>query len=116
MMDKKGQGLSLTTIIIAAIALIVLVIIIAIFTGQLGGKFVPGLEDTAEIPYTMRITYGDCQPTASEEQDFLTNIEAAGEDVSLEEQAEVDFKGLIKECKDNSAEECEGNTRCIWKG
>ncbi|MFC1768439.1 hypothetical protein ACFLZX_01620 [Nanoarchaeota archaeon] len=34
---KKGQGISLNTIIIAAIALIVLVVIIAVFTGRMGG-------------------------------------------------------------------------------
>ena len=34
---KKGQGVSITTIIVAAIALIVLVVLIAIFTGRLGG-------------------------------------------------------------------------------
>jgi hypothetical protein len=36
-MRKKSQGLSITTIIVAAIALIVLVVLIAIFTGRLGG-------------------------------------------------------------------------------
>ena len=35
-MNKRGQGLSITTIIVAAIALIVLVVLIAIFTGRLG--------------------------------------------------------------------------------
>lgn len=35
-MNKKAQGLSMNTIIIAAIALIVLVVIVAIFTGRLG--------------------------------------------------------------------------------
>jgi len=34
---KRGQGLPLNTIIIAAIVLIVLVIIILIFTGRIGG-------------------------------------------------------------------------------
>jgi|TARA_B100001971_G_C17769551_1_gene324253 hypothetical protein len=33
---KKGQGLSITTIIVAAIALVVLVVLIAIFTGRFG--------------------------------------------------------------------------------
>ena len=33
-MKKKGQGLSITTIIVAVIALIVLVVLIAIFTGR----------------------------------------------------------------------------------
>ncbi len=36
MMNKRGQGLSITTIIVAAIALIVLVVLVAIFTGRLG--------------------------------------------------------------------------------
>ncbi len=35
-MKKKGQGLSVNTIIIAIIALIVLVVLIAVFTGRLG--------------------------------------------------------------------------------
>ncbi len=35
-MKKKGQGISLNVIIIAAIALIVLVILILIFTGRIG--------------------------------------------------------------------------------
>ena len=34
---KKAQGLSLNTIIIAAIVLIVLVVLWAIFTGRMGG-------------------------------------------------------------------------------
>ena len=35
-MNRKAQGLSINTIIIAAIALIVLVVLVAIFTGRLG--------------------------------------------------------------------------------
>ncbi len=42
--NKKGQGLSLNTIIIAIIVLVVLVVIIMIFTGVLGGVFVPGIS------------------------------------------------------------------------
>ena len=36
MKNKKSQGMPINTIIIAALALIVLVILIAIFTGQIG--------------------------------------------------------------------------------
>lgn len=36
-MDKKAQGLSLNTIIIAIIVLVVLVVIIMVFTGGIGG-------------------------------------------------------------------------------
>ena len=42
MKNKRGQGLSLNTIIIAAIALIVLVVLVMIFTGRMGG-FTRGL-------------------------------------------------------------------------
>ncbi|MBI2134984.1 hypothetical protein HYU09_03260 [Candidatus Woesearchaeota archaeon] len=44
-MNGKSQGLSINTIIIAAIALIVLVVLIAIFTGRLG-LFSKGLSGT----------------------------------------------------------------------
>lgn len=44
-MDKKSQGLSINVIIIVAIGLIVLVVLIAIFTGRLGG-FVEGVGQT----------------------------------------------------------------------
>ncbi len=36
-MDKKAQGISINTIIIALIALTVLVVLIAIFSGAIGG-------------------------------------------------------------------------------
>ncbi len=39
MQDKKGQGLSVETLIIALIALLVLVVIALIFTGQAGDFF-----------------------------------------------------------------------------
>lgn len=45
MMNKRGQGLSITTIIVAALALIVLVVLVAIFTGRLGG-FSKGVAET----------------------------------------------------------------------
>jgi len=38
-MDKKGQGISMTYIIIAALALVVLVVIILFFTGGIGSLF-----------------------------------------------------------------------------
>ena len=46
-MNKKAQGLSINTIIIAAIALVVLVVLIAIFTGRLG-MFSKGLGDVGK--------------------------------------------------------------------
>ena len=43
MKSKKGQGLPMNTIVIAAIVLVVLVVLIMIFTGSMGG-FVSGLS------------------------------------------------------------------------
>lgn len=34
-MNKKGQGLSITTVIVAVIAIVVLVVLIAVFTGRI---------------------------------------------------------------------------------
>jgi len=39
MVDKKGQGISMTYIIIAALGLVVLVVIILFFTGGIGSLF-----------------------------------------------------------------------------
>ena len=44
---KKGQGLSLNTIIIAAIVLIVLIVLWAIFTGRMG-TFTKGVVDKTD--------------------------------------------------------------------
>ena len=46
MTTKKAQGMSMTTIVIAAIALLVLVVLIMIFTGRIGG-FTKGLDSCA---------------------------------------------------------------------
>lgn len=45
-LKKKSQGISINTIIIAAIALAVLVVLFAIFTGRLG-SFSKGIGETA---------------------------------------------------------------------
>ena len=46
-MTKKAQGLSLNTIIIAAVVLIVLLILVGVFTGYFG-KFLPSFMAGAE--------------------------------------------------------------------
>ena len=45
-MTKKAQGMSMRTIVIAAIALLVLVVLIMIFTGRIGG-FTKDLDSCA---------------------------------------------------------------------
>ena len=56
-MDRKSQGLSMNVIIIAAIALIILVVLIAIFTGRIG-VFSTGIADAGSCISRG----GDCQP------------------------------------------------------
>jgi len=57
MMSKKGQGLSVETIILVLIALLVLVVVVLIFTGQSGEffdsvrEFISGIG-TPKIDYT----------------------------------------------------------------
>jgi hypothetical protein len=46
-MSKKGQGLSLNTIIVAIVVLIVLVVLIMIFTGYFGSRFTPEVTSCA---------------------------------------------------------------------
>lgn len=47
MKSKKAQGISLNVIIIAALALIVLVVLVAIFTGRMGIT-IRGIESCAD--------------------------------------------------------------------
>ena len=49
-MNKKAQGLSLNTIIIAIIVLTVLVVIILVFTGAFGTIINPGLNECEKKP------------------------------------------------------------------
>ena len=44
-LNKKAQGLSITTIIVAASGLVILVVLVAIFTGRLG-SFSEGISKT----------------------------------------------------------------------
>src|SRR3989338_4710530 len=54
-LNKKAQGLSLNTIIIAIIVLIVLVVLIMLFTGYFGSKFTPAVTSCEN-------SGGICQP------------------------------------------------------
>ncbi len=72
-MNKKAQGISINTIIIAAIGLAVLVVLFAIFTGRLG-SFTQGVQETdtcAQKCLSLNLQKGsdvdlleDCQGTA----------------------------------------------------
>ena len=46
-MKKKAQGLSMTTIVVAALALLVLVVLALVFTGRMG-SFSTGIKEVAD--------------------------------------------------------------------
>lgn len=72
-MNKKSQSISINTIIVAAIALAVLVVLFAIFTGRLGG-FTKGVQETdtcaqkcasLNLPQAQDLSQGECQQRTS---------------------------------------------------
>lgn len=44
-MNKKGLELTMGTMVISILVLTVLIVLILIFTGVIGGVFVPGIQD-----------------------------------------------------------------------
>ena len=83
-MKKKGQGLSLTTIIVAAVGLIVLVVLVAIFTGNMS-QWLGGVSKAAQEELAaMQIRYSDCHPSRGMENTFtkaLDDAETATDDL-----------------------------------
>jgi len=59
-MNKRGQGLSLNTIIIAIVVLIVLVVLIMVFTGYFGTRFTPELTSCANAGGRCEYTNTNC--------------------------------------------------------
>jgi len=113
-MNKRGQGLSLTTIIVAAIALIVLVILVMIFTGRIG-IFDRGVESASQGELvTMRLSYGDCRPGTAAENKFSSDLSSAGEDETLKDSYRMDFNRLVGDCKAKGEADCV--SPCIWNG
>ncbi len=114
MLDKRGQGLSLNVIIIAALALIVLVVLVVIFTGRIG-VFERGVgeEGDAEL-VKMRIQYDDCRPTASGEANFKTEFGRA-QSTDQKEAARVQFNGVIERCSSFEAKDSCESAGCRWK-
>ena len=67
---KKAQGLSLNTIIIAAIVLIVLVVLWAIFTGRMG-VFTTGVKDIEKLRCTDDIIGGQASTETNDNGDLI---------------------------------------------
>lgn len=70
-MARKGQGLSLNTVVLAALALIVLIIIVLILTGKIR-KTSQGIDDTSKIADASKceipgartcVLYDECETT-----------------------------------------------------
>jgi len=120
-MDKKGQGLSLNVIIVAAIALVVLVVLISIFVGRFGifqGQL--GGEAKAEIQ-SMQAFYGDCHPNSVAESDLNNAYIAADKltDTTQKDQAKAQakaaFQNDVNRCKTYSDKaSCDDDDHCAW--
>lgn len=79
-MSNKGQSISINTIIIAAIALAVLVVLFAIFTGRIGG-FTKGLQETdtcAQKCASLNKERVKVLSTADSQCDLATDIKISG--------------------------------------
>ena len=113
MLSKKGQGLSLNAIIIAALALIVLVVLVAVFTGQIG-KTKVGIEKAGQAKLvTMKLSYGDCHPKSTVAESFVTVYNSADNDAD-KDTAEDNFRKAIDECKEQTTKDtCP--TSCQWQ-
>lgn len=114
MMSKKGQSMSINVIIVAALALIVLVVLVVIFTGR-SSSFVSGVEKSGDAQSVeLKVSYGQCHPTASAEAMFQTGYGAATS-TEAKENTVANFKDEISRCKSNSVDKsnCE-SAGCKW--
>ena len=113
-LNKKGQGLSLNVIIIAALALIVLVVLAVIFTTRsIEFEQKVGQETKTEL-IKLKISYGDCHPDTPREERFLTEYEnAVGADNDAgKEKAKNDLKTDTANCKKTTKDNCIATGYC----
>ena len=115
MVSKKGQGLSLNVIIIAALALIVLVVLVVIFTSRSADFEQKVGQETRTELIKLRLGYGKCEPLPSREESFAVEFNAA-ETVDDKERARSGFRQEISRCKALSNTDlgtCESDG-CTW--
>jgi len=66
-MKKKAQGLSMTTIVVAALALLVLVVLALVFTGRMG-NFSTGVKEVGTCEQAcIAAGFNDAQGTCSDD-------------------------------------------------
>lgn len=115
MFNKSGQGLSLNVIIIAALALIVLVVLAAIFIQQTGvftGRL--GQEGNTDLA-SLKATYGQCHPSRIAEGKFVTAFNRA-EIPEDRELARDTLREIIRNCGViDSSVACEASSDCSWQ-
>ena len=114
-LSKKGQGPSLNVIIIAALALIVLVVLAAIFIQQTG-IFTDKLRKQANTELvSLQGTYGECHPSRTKELSFITTL-AKTQTPEDQDVARDELRGVIRDCSflDSSAA-CEADSSCDWQ-
>lgn len=73
-MSSKAQGLSLSTIIIAALVLIVLVILVMTTTGFFGNRFNPGFERISDTSCNGRVVDTNAACEASERENYAADV------------------------------------------
>jgi hypothetical protein len=114
--NKKGQGLSLNVIIVAALALIVLVVLAAIFVGRIG-MFDRGISEEGQSDLLKaRVGYGTCHPSDGVENTFLSTMETAVNDQAAQSAAYDNLIQKVRECKAEGADQttCESVSGCFW--
>ena len=110
-MASKGD-LSINVIIVAVLALLVLVVLAAIFVTKLG-VFDKGVNKEGQTELVkMKIFYGDCHPSSSAEIVFTSELAQAG-DEAAKDAAKAKFKDASATCKQvTDKNSCSGE--CIW--
>ena len=114
--NKRGQGLSLNVIIVAAIALIVLVLLVVIFTGRIGiFKSKVGTEGDSDLIKFKTLSYGDCHPAPAKETAFQKVMGSSATTAAEKDSATSTLKQEIARCKVYSTETNCLTTTCAWK-
>ena len=114
--SRKGQGLPINVIIVAALALIVLVVLVVIFTQQTGQFSQKVSEGTKTELFAMRIFYGQCRPGESFENAFMGQYDGAASDEERDS-ARSSFRDEIDRCNEfsDSKESCGSGSGCVWQ-
>ena len=116
MFSRKGQGLSLNVIIIAALALIVLVVLAAVFIGRITpvGQDVERVGNTELVK--MKLKYGTCHPNDLEADNFVSSFGDSGSP-EQGETIKTDFVQKISDCKqfNDDQKACGSSGGCSWK-